>query len=460
MANEKINFTKVTLSAIAPPEQGRKYVGDSQTRFLLIDVQASGTKTFQVYRKFQGRPTRIVLGRFGSSIPESRDLAAGTDPLTLINNSAELNVRIARKLADAVNASLDKGINPGQHARQLRMLSAQELTLRQAFEKYFSDHLVAHEKRSASLLRDDFARYLGTVTPGQKKLRGKEKVKSVGAVDWEQRKLPTISQTDVRKMLITLKDGTGARTANRVLAILRSIFNKMIEWKLFAGENPCFGVNKFKEVSRERFVTGDELPRFLAAVEKLDHQDFKDFVLLSLFTGARRANVLAMRWQDLNFDAGLFTVPSEVSKNGQPLTIPITTAARTILERRKLAMEARAPMEGCPYVFSAKSGSGHMSPPNKRWKALLADSGVSDLRLHDLRRSLGSWAAMGGASLPIIGKMLGHSSSESTAVYARLQAGPVAIAMETATMTMLAKGKGEAELRPLPPTITQPLLPI
>ena len=453
MANPKHSFTRASLSAIPPPANGRSYFGDTQTRGLILDVQSSGNKTFRVNRKVQGTPQKITLGTFNSAFPESRDFPSGADPIALIGNAGELNVRMARKLAEAVNASIDRGVNPVQHARHARKLASEELTLRQSFEKYFNEHLIPHQKRTATALCNDFERYLGTVQPGQKKLRGREKVKSPGAVDWESRKLSSISPTDIRTMMNSLSENVGSRTANKVFVLLRSIYNKMIDWKVFTGDNPCSGINKFKEVSRERFVTGDELPRFLAAVEKIDHQDFKDFVLLSLFTGARRANVLAMRWQDLNFDAGLFNIPSEVSKNGLPLTIPITSAARSILERRQGERNAFTPEETNPYVFAAKSESGYMSPPNKRWKALLAVSGISDLRLHDLRRSLGSWAAMGGASLPIIGKMLGHSSSEATAVYARLQSGPVAIAMETATTAMLAKAVHSNILPPLPPTI-------
>lgn len=453
MASEKINFTKASLAAIVPPATGRTYLRDAQARFLIIDIQSSGSKTFQVYRKVNGVPKRIALGKFNSVLSESRDFPAGTDPLALIGNAPELNVRMARKLADAVNASLDKGMNPAQHAREVRQRHNNELTLRQAFDRYYSDHLIAHDKRSASLLKDDFARYLGSVPPGQKKPRGQEKVKSIGAVDWEGRKLPSISQADVRKMLLSMKDGTGARTANRVLALLRSIYNKMIDWKLYTGDNPCAGIVKFNEISRDRFVTGNELPRFMAALNKVNHPDFTDYVLLSLYTGMRRANVLALRWQDLNFDAGIITVPSEVSKNGAPLTVPITTATRTILERRKASVKIDAAgVEDSPYVFAATSATGHMSPPNKRWKALLVDAGITDLRLHDLRRSLASWAAMGGASLPIIGKMLGHSSSESTSVYARLQLDPVALAMESATAAMLAKAAPAVDFSALPPS--------
>lgn len=453
MSNEKHTFTKASLTALTPPSNGRAYYRDGLTRSLIIDVQSSGTKTFRVYRKVNGIPKKITLGKFNPSMPESRDFPSGTDPLTLVGNAGELNVKMARKLAEAVNASLDRGIDPAQRARSARVLGSQELTLRQAFDAYYKDHLVPHGKKTSEDLSNDFARYLGKVIPGQKKLRGKEKTKSPGAVDWENRKLSSISQADIRAMRISLQDGVGPRTANKVFVLLRSIYNKMIDWKLYPGENPCTGIEKFKEISRDRFVTGDELPRFMEALNKIAHPDFTDYVLLSLFTGMRRANVLAMRWQDLDFDAGIITVASEVSKNGAPMTIPITSVVLAILKRRRNAIETSStkPEKGV-YVFPANSAAGYMAPPNKRWKELLADAGITNLRLHDLRRSLGSHAAMSGASLPIIGKMLGHSSSESTTVYARLQLDPVAVAMETATQAMLSKASVTDGRQALPPS--------
>lgn len=471
MTSEKSPFTKSAIIAIPAPAKGRTSINDDQTRGLVLYVQASGTRTFYVYRKIGGNPIRILLGRFSPTLPETRDFPAGTDPLSLVGNSAELNIRMARKLADAVNASLDKGVDPASKARHERQKRQNEMTLRQAFDKYFTDHLVAHEKRSAELMRDDFARYLGKVTPGQKKPRGKERQKSPGSVDWEDRKLSAISSADVRQMLISMKGNTGSRTANRVYVLLRSIYNKVIAWKLYSGENPCDGVEKFKEVSRDRYVTGDELPSFLAAIEKIDHQAFKDFILLSLFTAARRENVLAMRWQDINFHGGIWTVPGEFSKNGAALTIPLTAYVREILERRKPDIATNAAVgqasdvtvqsndvesKASPYVFPANRGLGHMAPPNKRWKALLVEAGLEDLRLHDLRRTFGSWAAAGNTSLPLIGRILGHKSSDATSVYARLHFDPVKEAMEAATAAMLARGKqinGQpTSLPPLPPS--------
>jgi len=264
-------------------------------------------------------------------------------------------------------------------------------------------------------------------------------------VNWERRKLSSIESGEVRRLMNALKDGIGVHTANRTLELLRAVYNKVIAWKLYSGENPCHGLEKFKMKSRERFLTGEELPHFFKALSQTENKDFRDFVLLSLTTGARKANVLAIKWGDIDFDNLIWTVPGEFSKNGDPLTLPLTSAAVEVLEERKAMREKQNDLkepkeELSEWVFPAvRSTSGHMENPKKHWAALLQSAGLKNLRLHDLRRSLGSWAAMSGASLAIIGRALGHKSVDATQIYARLQVDPVRAAMELATSEMLGR---------------------
>ena len=98
--------------------------------------------------------------------------------------------------------------------------------------------------------------------------------------------------------------------------------------------------------------------------------------------------------------------------------------------------EARNPQKS-GFVFPAMSATGHMTPPKKRWQNLIKRCGIEDLRIHDLRRSLGSWQAITGASLVIIGKSLGHKSAEATMIYARLNTDPVRASVSAATSAML-----------------------
>lgn len=449
MANEKTDFTRSSLSAITPPAKGRVYVRDATQPGLILDVTAKGTKTFQLYRKVAGKPIRSVLGRFDPELPESRELprtqANGKplDPLEFIGNTPRLNVRMARALAVAVSAALDRGENPAAEKREMRRKAAEELTLRQAFDHYYHNHLKPHGKRTAEAMREDFARYLGAVPAGQKKPKGKEKAKAKGAVDWESRRLSSIKPADVRKMMASLRDGVGPRTANKAMVLLRSIYKKAAEWRLYEGHNPTEGISKYPENERARFIKAEELPRFFEALAAAP-EHIRHFVLLALTTGARKRNVLGMRWADLDTHHNLWTVPGEFSKNGTPLVIPLTAVALNVLKARQ--------GNGTEWVFPADSASGHMEDPKKQWNALLVRAGIEDLRIHDLRRSLGSWAAIQGASLAIIGQALGHKDPGATRIYARLTVDPVRDAMEKATGAMMTAGglKAVGEVVELP----------
>lgn len=431
MTESKFSFTQSCLTHLPAPER-RTYYGDTGQRGLFLSVHPSGQKVFYVVRKIEGKTVRVMLGRFDPGLPGSRELPTEIDPLTLVGHVPALNVKMARVLASAVNVQLDRGINPADQRRAARKAADTELTLREAFERYHADHLVPQGKRTAEELRGDFARYLGTVVPGQKGAAGPERTKPPWAVDWERRKLSNLQPDEVRRMMIAVKDGVSGRTANKVLVLLRAIYHKMREWRLYAGDDPCDGIPKFPERERSRFLKADELPAFFEALAKCESDNFRHYILLSLTTGARKSNVLAMRWADLDFSAGLWTIPGEKSKSGETLTIPLTAAAREVLAARQ--------GNGSEWVFPSRAVSGHIGDFQKQWVDLLKAAGLEDVRLHDLRRSLGSWAAMQGASLTIIGRALGHRSSDATHVYARLHTDPVLDAMERAQAAMFAHG--------------------
>ena len=431
--------------ALPVPTAGRKLYADPDARGHSVRVSADGERVAYFYRKVAGDPVKIALGVFDPAISKSRELERNADPFTFIANRPPLNLRMARALALAVGLEVAKGNNPAHAAREARRAKAGELTLGDAFDRYERDHLEAQGRRTAADLRALFERYIGALPDERKRPHGRERTKSDHGVDWSRRKLSEIDANDVRSLMVSLKDGHGASTANRAFELLRTMFNRLRDWHLFEGDNPCAGLSKFPEHSRERFLRGDELPAFFAAFNALAEGAFKDFVALALYTGARRGNVLGMRWADVDLHAGLWSIPATASKSGKPMTLPLTRRALDVLERRRAADPQGA------FAFPADSKSEHMTPPKKQWAAFVKAAKLEDFRFHDLRRSAGSWAAMTGASLPIIGKALGHKSAASTEIYARLQTDPVLAALQRAQDAMLhASGAPKADVLPVP----------
>jgi integrase len=187
-------------------------------------------------------------------------------------------------------------------------------------------------------------------------------------------------------------------------------------------------VEMFPKVERTRRLSADEVRAFFTALNTEQHANFRDFLSLLLFTGARRTNVLAMRWAELDLEAGTWEIPGAKAKAGQPMVTALSSGALQVLRRREQA----AP-ESAEWVFPADdAASGHMEAPKKPWAAFRKRAGLLDVHMHDIRRTLGSWMIDTGAPIAVIGKQLGHRDAKSTAIYARLDLEPVRLAVDRA----------------------------
>jgi len=182
------------------------------------------------------------------------------------------------------------------------------------------------------------------------------------------------------------------------------------------------GVKLFHEAKRGRFLQPDELPRFFAALKKEANVDLRDFVNLAMWTGARRNDILSMRWQDLSLADNCWTVPDP--KNRAPYVVALTPEAITILRERTEQAKKRESGKDSPWVFPSRGKTGHIVELKSAWKKLLQRAKVTNLRIHDLRRTLGSWQAMQGTSLTIVGASLGHKSLSATQVLQQIDLGP------------------------------------
>ena len=380
----KLRFTKATIDALTVPDNATRSVFyDDKVRGLLIMV-APRTKTFYLLRKHQGKTERILLGRYPDSTIEQ-----------------------ARTRASQINSELDSGLNRNEVKRNRRA----ELTLDDLHTTYMERHALARNRRPENAI-SNYRLYLS---------------------HWGTKKLSDIKRADVQLHIAKLAKDISPATANIALALLRAMFNRAIDWEIFNDKNPTANIPKYPELSRDRFLYGDELQRFLIAVSELHSTTMKDFFMILLATGARKSNVLSMRWQDINLNQAIWRVPD--TKNGEPYQVALTSTALEILEtRRKIELG--------DWVFSAPSKSGHLEEPKKAWASLIIKANLQNLRIHDLRRTFGSFMAAQGASLQMIGKALGHKSQDATLIYARLNLDPVREAVSAASNAMFNSMKG------------------
>jgi integrase len=196
-------------------------------------------------------------------------------------------------------------------------------------------------------------------------------------------------------------------------------------------QNPTKGIKKHKEKSRDRYILAEERDRFFQAVAEENNTLMRYFILVALYTGARKRNVLSMKWKNISFENKTCYIPE--TKNGESQTIVLGEEVMKVLEEMVKTTKGE-------WVFpSEKSASGHMVEPRKAMARVCKRAGMENFKIHDLRRTRGSWMAITGASQYVIGKALNHKSPRSTAIYARLSLDPVRESIEKADRAFVNK---------------------
>lgn len=375
----RIAFNKTILGHLTVPAgKKRIFVFDTKTPNLAYMRTAAGATRFYWIGKVNGLPIRMPLG------------------------DGAMPVESARRLAIARSTDRAMGIDFVDQHKAARL----EMTFGQLFKKYLDEY----SKPRKRTWKEDQAKFDLWLKP----LAGKKisKIKR-GNIAELHRKISTKSP--------------GA--ANRVIALVSGVFS-FAQHDGLEIENPCQGVQRNPEHQRERFLLPAEMSRFIDAVEK-EPAIWKDFFLVALFTGARRGNVMTMRWSELDLAARVWRIPGSKFKNGQDQTIHLPDPVVDILKER-LGNKSE-------YVFPGSAG--HVKSPRQAWDRICKEAELTDLHIHDLRRSMGSWLAMGGVNQAVISKTLGHRSQATTARYTRTDFNPIRKGVNDAVNAMLDAAK-------------------
>ena len=376
-------LTKTLLVGLVAPAAGKRLViYDTETPKLAMRMTHTGVRAFYVVKRMGGAMVWLKLGTF-----------------------PDMTCEQARNEAGKVLGEFARGENPAAVKRAVKA----ELTFGEAFD----DFLERKRKRDGSAISDktkrDYRDLLRLYLDG---IEGK--------------RLSAIERSEIKAIHAKTTKKSAAQ-ADRVVAVVSAVFTFMLAHERFSGQNPATRIQKNPAPSRDRFLQADELTPFFKALSESTNEIMRDFFLLALLTGARRANVSAMRWADIDMAGGVWRIAK--TKNGTPQTVTLSPEAVAVLESRKA--------DGGEFVFPGDGKTQHIVEPKKAWATLLKAAGIENLRIHDLRRTLGSWQARTGASLPIIGKSLNHKTHQATAIYARLDLDPVRQSVNTATAAMM-----------------------
>jgi integrase len=208
------------------------------------------------------------------------------------------------------------------------------------------------------------------------------------------------------------------------------------------------------------------LERLVAALPKCRNQQAADVVSLLLLSGARVGEVKAMRWDQISFERQLWVKPASATKQKRSHHVPLSPPAIEILlriyETAKTGPDRFSPDNGCMWVFPNRASGKHrpgtaqqdvkpLGDIKNSWATICKNADVKNIRIHDLRHAYGTYLASSGLSLPIIGRLLGHSQAATTDRYVHAQMDPLRLAADrVAARVEAAKGAATAEIVKLP----------
>jgi integrase len=236
--------------------------------------------------------------------------------------------------------------------------------------------------------------------------------------------------------------------ANRAAAVVSKMMSLAIKWEMRV-DNPARGVERAPEEKRERYLTSAEIARLADVLTSHPERTSANAVRLMLLTGARKGETLAAQWRDFDLTAGLWVKPAATTKTAKLHRIPLSAPALAQLAEMKADVDrenTRRARNGQPpieHVFPSLDGKP-LGDIKHFWTAVRRKAGLPDVRIHDLRHTYASILASSGLSLPIIGQLLGHTQTQTTARYAHLLDDPLRKAAETAGAIIAGAGKDGA----------------
>lgn len=389
---ESFNLTEKLVRG-AEPRADDYVLFDAVVRGFGVCIYQSGTRAFVLIYRSAGRQRRYTIGRW-----------------------PEWTVTAARERARLLRREIDGGVDPQAERVEARAAA----TVGALVDRYIEEHLPRLAPRNAS---DQTSMLRQLVEP-----------------HWKTRLVAEITPADVEKLLTTIAAGRArpakkeprnkrrrpllpARPtpirANRCGEMLRKMFALAIKWRM-REDNPVTGFRKNLESERDRFLSLEEVRRLAEALGADEDQRAAGIVMMALLTGARLGEVRNARFEQFNLDLAVWAKPAATTKQRRIHRLPISAHAVALVRLRGEAVP-----EGCPWLFPGNAEGKPVQDLRRFWRGIKKTAALPDVRVHDLRHSFASFLVSGGASLEMIGKLLGHTQVKTTQRYAHLLDSPL-----------------------------------
>jgi integrase len=391
---DKRHLTDAVVKRLPTPAKGKEITLDDEVTGFGVRVTAAGARSYVL--RYTTR--------------------AGRERVYTIGDAMVRRCTVARTKAKDLRRDIEDGGDPLGDIEDERSAP----TVADLIERFREEHL----PRKRESTRADYERMLRL---------------HIGPHFGQHTKVADIRFEDVDALHRKITKTGATYAANRCVAIMSKMFSLAVRWGM-RERNPARGIERNIEYSRRRYLSGDELVRLTAALAKHPDKQAADIIRMLTLTGARRGEVLGMRWADVDLTEGVWSKPPSSTKQKEHHQVPLSAPARQLLS------DIRAQQTGKrhvlpTYVFPGAGVTGHIVEIKKSWRHICKAAAITGLRVHDLRHSFASQLASGGASLPLIGALLGHSNPSTTHRYSHLFDDPQRAAVERVGNVIVAAGK-------------------
>jgi integrase len=384
-------------------------VWDDAVKGFGLRAHVGGAKSFFVNYRLDGRERRITIGKWPT-----------------------WSVEAARDRAKELRKLVDQGLDPAGEKRERRDAP----TVQDLIDRYIAEHLPTKTAGKQN-----------TKIAGQRINDEKVMLGEIGDRLGKHTKIADIHGGDIKEMHRRITETGRPVRANRILAIASKMFSLSLvpkagetrPWRNAVDGNPCKGVPRNREEARERFFSQAELAAITEALA--DYPGVAaDCVRLIMLTGARPAEAMRARWTEFDNEAGYWIKPSAHTKQKRPHKVPLNPAALELIERLRKRRKGE-------WVFPGQVPGEPLAALWHVWHFVRDRAGLgNDCRAYDLRHTFASVGAGGGLSLPIIGKLLGHTQMRTTARYAHVGDNPLREATEKIGAVISGAGKPGAKV--------------
>lgn len=373
------NLNEKLIKSLELPQTKHKIYWDDKIIGLGLRITNSGSKSFVLRYVVNGRERKYTIGAYPA-----------------------LSTTAAREIATKLKGEIIKGIDP----LEVKQSSYKAPSFKDLSVEYLKLSHETKRVKTSSEYQSMINKYL--------------------LPNFANRKLSSVTKKDLEKLHSSLKEIP--YRANRILQLLSSMFNLAISWN-WLDKNPVKDIKKFKEDRRHRFLSDSEITKLIEVLNQQKSQAGVNIIKLILLTGSRKGEVFSARWQDFDFESGVWIKPASLTKQNKTSYIPLNKEALKILVEMRKNIIKDEDLKNTPedqiisnqtYLFYNPKTKSNIVDIKKFWQKICKQAGIENARIHDLRHTFASSLVNSGVGLEVIGKLVGHSNTKTTERYSHL----------------------------------------